>query len=266
MTNILYRSTSTPTTPVSSIVKGSPLTSDEFDANLKSISDDIGTKANIASPTFTGTPAAPTATTGTSTNQIATTAFVANQIISSISPLATISYVDASTAPLATVAALNNKSNIASPTFTGTPAAPTAAQGTNTTQIATSAFVLTEISTERSSVSTISNKTILNPTLTEVVLTDSANVTWDMNLGQNARWLITGTGHNLVTPTNYKVGSEYKLLIGLNTPSTMTPNWPTSFKFSYDTPPDLTTSSWTLLTLYWSVPHSKFLVSYHPGF
>lgn len=31
---------------------------------------------------------------------------------------------------------------LASPTFTGTPAAPTAAAGTNTTQIATTAFVL----------------------------------------------------------------------------------------------------------------------------
>ena len=34
-------------------------------------------KANIASPTFTGTPSAPTATTGTNTTQVATTAFVA---------------------------------------------------------------------------------------------------------------------------------------------------------------------------------------------
>lgn len=34
---------------------------------------------------------------------------------------------------------------LASPTFTGTPAAPTASSGTNTTQIATTAFVVTEI-------------------------------------------------------------------------------------------------------------------------
>ena len=38
------------------------------------------------------------------------------------------------------------KANIASPTFTGVPAAPTAAAATNTTQIATTAFVRTEIS------------------------------------------------------------------------------------------------------------------------
>jgi len=38
--------------------------------------------------------------------------------------------------------ALNLKANLASPTFTGTPTAPTASNGTNTTQIATTAFVL----------------------------------------------------------------------------------------------------------------------------
>ena len=38
------------------------------------------------------------------------------------------------------------KANIASPALTGTPTAPTASQGTNTTQIATTAFVATELS------------------------------------------------------------------------------------------------------------------------
>jgi hypothetical protein len=42
-----------------------------------------------------------------------------------------------------TQTALNLKSNLISPTFTGTPLAPTAALGTNTTQIATTEFVLT---------------------------------------------------------------------------------------------------------------------------
>lgn len=40
----------------------------------------VGTKAPSASPTFTGTPVAPTATTGTNTTQLATTAFVAQEI------------------------------------------------------------------------------------------------------------------------------------------------------------------------------------------
>lgn len=44
-----------------------------------------------------------------------------------------------------------SKANLASPTFTGTPAAPTAAAGTNTTQIATCAFVATAVSSKANS-------------------------------------------------------------------------------------------------------------------
>jgi hypothetical protein len=42
----------------------------------------------------------------------------------------------------ATVANVALKADIASPTFTGTPAAPTAAASTSTTQVATTAFVI----------------------------------------------------------------------------------------------------------------------------
>jgi len=45
---------------------------------------------------------------------------------------------------------LSLKANLASPTFTGTPAAPTATAGTNTTQIATTAFVTTGLNTKLS--------------------------------------------------------------------------------------------------------------------
>lgn len=44
--------------------------------------------------------------------------------------------------------ALDAKAPLASPGLTGTPTAPTAAQGTNTTQIATTAFVTAEIATD----------------------------------------------------------------------------------------------------------------------
>jgi len=47
-----------------------------LDAAIKANSDALSLKANIASPTFTGTPLAPTATAGTNTTQLATTAFV----------------------------------------------------------------------------------------------------------------------------------------------------------------------------------------------
>lgn len=45
----------------------------------KLVYDQLALKANLASPTFTGTPKAPTAAAGTSTTQLATTAFVQNQ-------------------------------------------------------------------------------------------------------------------------------------------------------------------------------------------
>jgi hypothetical protein len=52
-------------------IKGTEL-DDEFDA----ISTAIATKANLASPSFTGTPTVPNASYGTNTTQIASTAFV----------------------------------------------------------------------------------------------------------------------------------------------------------------------------------------------
>jgi len=50
---------------------------------------DLSTKANIASPTFTGTPAAPTASAGTNTTQIATTAFVTTAVSNDVLPSGT---------------------------------------------------------------------------------------------------------------------------------------------------------------------------------
>lgn len=57
------------------IVKGT-----EIDTEFNNIATAIATKADLASPTFTGTPAAPTASSGTNTTQIATTAFVQTAI------------------------------------------------------------------------------------------------------------------------------------------------------------------------------------------
>ena len=53
------------------VVKGT-----ELDTEFNNLATSIASKANISSPTFLGTPFAPTASFGTSTNQLATTAFV----------------------------------------------------------------------------------------------------------------------------------------------------------------------------------------------
>lgn len=60
-----------PTGDANKIVKGT-----ELDNEFNAIAGAISSKADLASPTFTGTPSAPTATAGSSTTQIATTAFV----------------------------------------------------------------------------------------------------------------------------------------------------------------------------------------------
>jgi hypothetical protein len=62
-----------------SLASGNPLKvikGTEIDDEFESIETAIGTKADLASPTFTGTPTAPTAAAGTSSTQIATTAMV----------------------------------------------------------------------------------------------------------------------------------------------------------------------------------------------
>lgn len=61
--------------------------------------------------------------------------------------------------------AVNSKANSASPTLTGTPLAPTAVDGTNTTQVATTAFVNASIVTERTTAGTLTNKTLTSPTI-----------------------------------------------------------------------------------------------------
>ena len=57
------------------IIKGS-----EIDAEFNAIATAVASKADTTSPTFTGTPIAPTATAGNNSTQIATTAYVATAI------------------------------------------------------------------------------------------------------------------------------------------------------------------------------------------
>ncbi|EBY8746592.1 phage tail protein [Salmonella enterica subsp. enterica serovar Waycross] len=106
------------------------------------------------SPTFTGTPKAPTPAAGNNTTQVATTAFVQEALT------ALINGAPATLDTLKEIAvAINNdpkfsttinnalalKAPLSSPALTGTPTAPTAAQSVNNTQIATTAFVKSAI-------------------------------------------------------------------------------------------------------------------------
>lgn len=97
---------------------------------VTNLTTDLAARAPLASPTFTGTPAAPTPTAGDSTTKVATTAFVATSF-----------------APLA------------SPTLTGDPKAPTPTAGDNDTSIATTAFVQTAAANTGGTVAMQASKT-----------------------------------------------------------------------------------------------------------
>jgi hypothetical protein len=117
----------------------------------------LALKANLASPTFTGVPSAPTAAPGTNTTQIATMAAVKAAIdgliaaapgaLDTIDELAAALGDDSNFAASVTNA-LALKAPLASPALTGNPTAPTVA-GTsdNTTKIATTAFVQAVVAT-----------------------------------------------------------------------------------------------------------------------
>jgi hypothetical protein len=136
--------------------------------------------APLASPPFTGTPTAPTASALTDSTQLATTAYADSAVgvetaraeaaeallapkasptltgtpaaptaspLTDSTQLATTAYADAAvaveTSRAETAEAL--KAPLASPALTGTPTAPTASAGTDTTQLATTAFVGTAV-------------------------------------------------------------------------------------------------------------------------
>jgi len=93
------------------------------------------------------------------------------------------------------VSLLAGKANIASPTFTGTPLAPTATVGTNTTQLATTAFVL-------------ANSQAKGIRVTNATTTGSYAIDW------NAAdvWRLTLTGATTITDTNLPTGTATKVI------------------------------------------------------
>jgi len=101
--------------------------------------------APLASPAFSGLPNAPTAAPGTSTSQLATTAFVQAAVTASVGGVS--SFNTRTGAVTLTAADITGAGGALtnSPAFTGTPTAPTAPNNTNTTQLATCAYVQNEI-------------------------------------------------------------------------------------------------------------------------
>ena len=161
-----------------------------------------------------------------------------------------------------TTADITSKAGTASPTFTGTPAAPTAAQGTNTTQVATTAFVNAEIAADltaaigttvqafdadtakRDTTNTYTALQTMNAGISvdgPYKQTAEAVGALDIDLSTGNYFTKTINGNSTFTfsnpPANGTVGSFTLELT--HTSGTVT--WPSSVKFNSDTPPTLAT-------------------------
>ena len=185
-----------------------------LDGVTSAIQTQLNAKAPLASPTLTGTPAAPTAAVDTGTTQLATTGFVLGQASAS---------GDGTPAMDGTAArgtsthyaradhvhpADTSRAPLASPTLTGTPAAPTATAGTNTTQIATTAFVaaaIAALSTVYQAVATILSAIASLATTGLIARTGSGTV---------ATRTITGTTNHIAVTNGDGVAGNPTLDVG----------------------------------------------------
>jgi len=161
-----------------------------------------------------------------------------------------------------TTADITSKASVASPTFTGTPAAPTAAQGTNTTQVATTAFVNAEIAADLTAaigttVQAYDADTAKRDTTNTYTALQTMNAgisvdgpykqaaeavsALDIDLSTGNYFTKTISGNSTFTfsnpPASGTVGSFTLEL----THTSGTVAWPSSVKFNSDTAPTLTT-------------------------
>ena len=138
-------------TAVDNLVDGAPALLNTLNELAAAINDDanytttittaLGTKAPLASPTFTGTVSGITSAMVGLGNVDNTSD--ANKPVSTATQTALDAKLDSATAATTyeTITNVALKAPLASPALTGVPTAPTAAAGTDTTQVATTAFV-----------------------------------------------------------------------------------------------------------------------------
>lgn len=225
-----------------------------------------GRYALLASPTFTGTPAAPTASAGTNTTQLATTAFVVAErsstatltnktltapvissptgIVKADVGLGNVDNTSDASKPVSTVqqTALNLKADLAGATFSGTVYVPTATAGTNSTQAASTAFVIAE----RSNIAPLTNKTITDIVYT---ITDGASVDLNPSNGGVQFWTL---GANR-TATASSFASGQSMILGINDGTGYSLTFPSitwTKQGGGGTAPTLNTTAWTWIVLW----------------
>ena len=147
---------------------------------------------------------------------------------------------------------LNAKANLASPTFTGVPAAPTAAVSTNTTQVATTAFVVAEIADEVGTTvqafDADTAKTDVAQTYTAAqrgtitTLTDGATVTPNLAVSNNYT-LTLGGNRTIANPSNCTAGQSGSIFLVQDGTGSRTAAWGSYWDFAGGVAPVLTTTA-----------------------
>jgi hypothetical protein len=173
---------------------------------------DITGKADIASPTFTGIPAAPTAAGGTNTTQLATTAFVT-----------------------AAVPDISGKADIASPTFTGTVTIPA---GASIADIGTTiqAYDADTAKTDTAQTFTAAQRGTIT------TLTPGTTVTPDFAVSNN--FSLTPTQNTTIAnPTNLTAGQSGSIFIVQDGTGSRTAAWGSYWDFAGGVAPTLTTTA-----------------------
>jgi hypothetical protein len=150
-------------------------------------------------------------------------------------------YVKEGSSLVSTKADVSTKANIASPTFTGTPAAPTASAGTNTTQIATTAFVTAAIDPDTAKTDVAQTFTAAQRA-TITTLTSGATVTPDFAASNNYT-LTLDQNLTIANPTNLTAGQSGSIFLVQDSTGSRTAAWGSYWDFAGGTAPVLTTTA-----------------------
>ena len=135
---------------------------------------------------------------------------------------------------------LAGKAPLSSPALTGTPTAPTAGSGTNTTQIATTAFVAAATT---GGVSLSAANTWTAGQRAEITtLTDGATVTPNLN-DSNNYVLVLGGNRTIANPTNITAGQSGSIFITQDGTGSRTASWGSYWDWAAGTAPTLSTGA-----------------------
>ena len=155
---------------------------------------------------------------------------------------------------------ITGKADLAGPTFTGVPAAPTASSGTNTTQIATTAFVTaavpdvsgkantSDIGTTIQAFDADTAKTDTAQTFTAAqrgtitTLTPGTTVTPDLAVSNNFT-LTPAQNTTIANPTNITAGQSGSIFIVQDGTGSRTAAWGSYWDFAGGVAPTLTTTA-----------------------